>query len=118
MESQQMMEFLLAMREDMKVMQAKADVRHEEARSNQANTDAALQVMQEKAEIGRNKLLTKLEDDRQANMKAWREEMAAMTDKWTNDKHNETLACRETTEARPEKKEPTLVDMKPEAAEQ
>jgi hypothetical protein len=57
MESKQIMEFLLVMREDMKAMQAGADARHEEARSNQANTDAALQVMQEKAEIDRKELL-------------------------------------------------------------
>jgi hypothetical protein len=54
MESQQIMEYLLAMREEMRAGQ-------EEARSNQANTDAALQVMQEKAKARHKELLAKLE---------------------------------------------------------
>jgi hypothetical protein len=47
-------------------------------------------------------------------MKAWREEMAAMTDKWTNDNHVGTMACQE-MEARQKKEGPTSVEMKPEA---
>jgi hypothetical protein len=61
-------------------------------------------------------LLAQLETDRQANMKAWRVEMAAMRDKWVNENHDETMACQ-TTEARLEK-EATSVDRKPEAAQQ
>jgi DNA-binding transcriptional regulator YbjK len=72
------MEFLLAMREDMKATQAKADARHEEVRSNQANTDATLQVMQEKAEIGRKELLARLESDRQTERKELKEMMEGM----------------------------------------
>jgi hypothetical protein len=102
MESQQMMELLLAMRE--------------EARSNQANTDATLQVMQEKAAIGHKELLARLEAGRQANMKAWREEMAAMRDKRMNANHDETMACQE-MEARQDEKGPTSVETKPEAAQ-
>jgi hypothetical protein len=75
MESQQIMQFLLALPEDTKATQAKADARHEEARSNQANTDAALQVMQEKAEIGHKELLTRLESDRQTEWKELKEMM-------------------------------------------
>jgi hypothetical protein len=45
-------------------MQEKMDAREEDVRSNQANTDTTLQVMQEK------ELLAKLEADRKANMKA------------------------------------------------
>jgi hypothetical protein len=42
--------------------------------------------------------------------------MAAMRDKWVNDNPVETTACQE-MEARPEEKEPTSPDRKPEAAQ-
>ena len=73
MESQQMMELLLAMRDEVRS-------RH------------------------------------QANMKAWREEMAAMRDKWVNDNDVETTAFQE-MEARQDEKKPTSLDRKPEAAQ-
>jgi hypothetical protein len=57
-------------------------------------------------------------EEMEADRKAWQEEMAAMRDRWMNDNHNETMACRETMEARLEEKEPTLVDRKPEVAQQ
>jgi GTP-dependent phosphoenolpyruvate carboxykinase len=64
MESRQMMEFLLAMRE--------------EARGNQANTDGAFQVMQEKAEIGRKEVLARLKSDRQTERNELKEMMEGM----------------------------------------
>jgi hypothetical protein len=51
-------------REEAKINQVKAN-------ANQANTDAALKVMQEKADASHKELLARLEDGRQANMKAW-----------------------------------------------
>jgi hypothetical protein len=82
-----------------------------------AKMDADRKADQEKAEadreerrVGQEKLLKE--------MKAWREEMAAMRNKWVNDNHNETMACQE-IEARPEEeKEPTPVNTKPEVAQQ
>ena len=52
----------------------------------------------------------------EASMKAWREEMAAMTCKWRTDNHKETIACQEMEASQEE--EPTSLDRKPEAAEQ
>ncbi|PNF15259.1 hypothetical protein B7P43_G00965 [Cryptotermes secundus] len=75
-----------------------------------------LLVGQEQMMTGHKELLAKLEDDRQASMKAWREEMAAMRDKWMNTNHNETLTCRE-MKARQEERKPTSLDRKPEAAQ-
>jgi hypothetical protein len=82
-----------------------------------AKMDADRKADQEKAEadrvegrVGQEKLLKE--------MKAWREEMAAMRNKWVNNNHNETMACQE-IEARPEEeKEPTPVNTKPEVAQQ
>ncbi|PNF24447.1 hypothetical protein B7P43_G09688 [Cryptotermes secundus] len=112
MEPQQMMEFLLA-------MQAKADARYEEAKINQAKADADRKAMQERTDANmktsHKELLAKLEDDRQANMKAWRGEMSAMTDKWGSDSHMETMACQ-VMEARRDE-EPSSVDRKPEVAQ-
>jgi hypothetical protein len=69
-----------------------------------------LLVGQEEMKTGHKELLAKLEDDRRANMKAWREEVADMRDKWMNANQNEMLVCRE--------KKPTSPERKPEAAEQ
>jgi hypothetical protein len=116
MDTQQMLELLLAR---LDANQAKADARHGEVRSNQT-----------KAETGHKELLGRLEADRQANMKAWKEEIAAMRNKRMNANYKEmvaelepkndkeTLACRETTEACPEEKQSTSLDRKPEASEQ
>jgi hypothetical protein len=89
---------------------------------------AELDARQEKAEIGHKELLTRLEDDRQADRKSWREEMAARLERFSAEteaikartkamrgnmgtshkemvaktkleRDMETLACRETTEA-------------------
>jgi hypothetical protein len=85
------------------------------------------ETTQEEMEAGHKELLAKLEADRQADWKSWREEMAAMR-KGMDSSHKEmvieikperdmkTMACRETKEARLEK-ELTSLDRKPEAAE-
>jgi thioesterase domain-containing protein len=77
MDTQQMSELLLTR---LDADQAKADARHEEARSNQT-----------KAETSHKELLATLEADRQANMKAWREETAAMRNKRMNANHKEMV---------------------------
>jgi hypothetical protein len=80
-----------------------------EIRTNQEKAEA-------KTEAGHKELLARLESDRQASMRAWREEMAIMRNKWVNDNRDETLACQE-MEARQEEKKPTSPDRKPEAAQ-
>jgi hypothetical protein len=98
MESQQIMEFLLAMREDVKASQAK--------------TEADRKADKEDIKTNQAELLAKLSADRQAH----RRELKEMMEKIMNNSHVETTACQE-MEAHPEEKEPTLVDMKPEEAE-
>jgi hypothetical protein len=51
-----------------------------------------------------------------AEMKARREEIAVMRNKWVNDNRDETLACQE-MEAHQEEKKPTSPDRKAEAAQ-
>jgi hypothetical protein len=73
-----------------------------------------LELLLKEVRPGRENRINQAKMD--ANMKAWREEMAAMRNKCANDNHNETLACQE-MEARPEEK-PISVDRKPEKAEE
>jgi hypothetical protein len=56
MESQQIMERLLAMREDRKADQAKADARHKEMKANQAKTDASQVQLREEIRANQAKL--------------------------------------------------------------
>jgi hypothetical protein len=106
MESQQMMELLL---KEIRAGQGKADAMREEIRTHQT-----------KAEAGHRELLAKLEDDRQADWKAWREEMAASHKETVAETKSEMdvemIACQE-MEALSEEKKPTSVDMKPEVAQ-
>jgi hypothetical protein len=90
MEPQQIMEILLSMQEKVDAHQSKADARLEE-------------IM--------------------ADWKAWNEELRASRKEtatvigWKSKTEEGTMACQD-MEARPEEKEPTSVDMNPEAAEQ
>jgi hypothetical protein len=94
MDSQQIMEFLLA-------MQAKAD-------ANEAKADARHEADQAKAEARHEQIM--------ADWRAWREETATVRDKRVNDKHDEMMACQE-IEARQGERKPTSRDRKPEAAQ-
>jgi hypothetical protein len=71
---------LLSMQEKTKADQAKAVARHEQIRTNQT-----------RVEIGHKELLAKLEADREANMKAWREEMTAIRERMVAS-HEEMVA--------------------------
>jgi hypothetical protein len=108
MDTQQMMELLL---KEIRAGQEKAD-------ANQAKTEA-----------GHKELLAKLEADRQASWKTWREELAAMRDKRMEvdreaareevepEQDIKMMACQE-MEVSQEKEKPTSVDTKPEAAQE
>jgi hypothetical protein len=86
---------------------------------------AKLDASQEKAEVGHKELLARLEDDRQAT----RRELKKMMEEMMDASHKEmvaeiksemdvkTMACQKMVE-RLEEKEPTSLDMKPEATEQ
>jgi hypothetical protein len=120
MEMRQMMEMLLKeikagqeqMVTKMDANQAKVEAKMD---ANQAKADAdrvqlqetmkIMLVNQAKAEIRHKDFLARMD----ARWNAWREIM--------NDNHDKTLAYQE-VEARPQEKEPTSVDTKPEAAEE
>ncbi|PNF17739.1 hypothetical protein B7P43_G07066 [Cryptotermes secundus] len=135
MESQQIMELLLAMREDMKANQTKADAdmkaMEEKAEANRkATQEALLTRMDANVKAIREVLLAKMD----ADMRAWREEMAAgmkaMRDKRMEvdrktarkeieaGRDEETMPCKGNTVTSLEWEKPTSVDTKSEAAQQ
>jgi hypothetical protein len=97
MESQQIMEFLLAMQ-----MKAAAD---RKADQEKAEADRKIDKEERKAD----------QVQMQERMEAHRREIKEMM-KIMNSNHNETLACCETMEKRLEEKKPTSPDRKPEVA--
>jgi hypothetical protein len=139
MEMQQMMEFLLnelrAIRQaDKKEMEANRKTDKEDflaildadRKKDKEDFMAKLDFYQAKTEAGHKELLSRLEDDRQAEPRERKEMMMKMMDTSHKEmvaenkpeRDMETMACRETTEARLEEKEPTSVEAKPEVAQQ
>jgi hypothetical protein len=115
MESQQMMELLLAMREEMNANQEKTH-----AKLEKAEVDRRTDKEQMLAEI-----LGKADADRKAyredlkEIKSGQAEMRSIVNAWLTDmriSRKETMACQEMTQARLECKEPASVDMTPEVA--
>jgi hypothetical protein len=109
MDTQQVLELLLAR---METMQVKADANQAKAEADRKADKEEIKTNQEKAETRHKDFLARLD----ADSKAWRKEMAAMRNKWVNDNRDETLAYQE-MEARQEEKKPTSPDRKPEAAQ-
>jgi hypothetical protein len=86
---------------------------------------ARLDTYQAKTEAGHKEWLSRLEDDRQAKQREWKEMMKMMDISHMEmvaenkpERDMEAMACRETMEARLEEKEPTSVETKPEVAQQ
>jgi hypothetical protein len=113
---EQIMEFLKADREERETIRKADEAKMEAARKELlAKMEADRKADQEKAEADR-----KIDrDERKADqerMEARRREIIEMM-KVMNSNHNETSACRETTEERLVEKKPTSPDRKPEAAQ-
>jgi hypothetical protein len=96
-------------------MLAELDARQEKVEANRKKEKedlmAKLDAYQAKTEAGHKELLSRLEDDRQAERREWKEMMGTsqmeMVAENKPERDRETMACRETMEARLEEKEPT-----------
>jgi hypothetical protein len=94
MQLQQMMELLLAMREDMK--------------ANQEKMEANRKINKEEMNANTKTMLAEMLEKLDTDSKTWREEMEASMNAW----RKETMACQERAEAHLEYKDPTSPDMK------